>query len=84
MPKEKVCSRRQLIVAENQRRLRDMHPRAPEICEKTLTVKGLLAICEPPTFVVDDGEELAYLCARCKDEVGGALERSGAKVTPLK
>lgn len=82
--REKICSRRQVIVAENHRRLRDMHPRAPEVDEKTLTIKGLLAICEPPTFVADDGEELAYLCARCKTEVGGSLEHQGMKITRLK
>jgi hypothetical protein len=80
---EKVCSRRSRIARENERRLRDMHPKAPEIDEKTLTVKGLLAICEPPKFVADDGEELAYLCERCRKEIGGSLEAQGAKIRPI-
>ena len=82
--KKKVCSRRKTIVAENHRRLRDMHPRTPQINEKTLTIEGLIVICEEPMYVADDGEELAYLCARCKAEVGGSLESQGAKITRLK
>jgi hypothetical protein len=84
LEREKVCSRRLSIVRENQKRLSDMHPKAPEIDEKTMTIKGLLPICEAPAFVVDDGDELAYLCTRCKKDVGGALEKQGAKITPLK
>jgi len=81
---EKVCSRRLSIARENERRLHDMHPRAPEIDEKTLHIKGLIPICEAPTYVADDGEELAYLCARCKVDVGGSLEQQGAKITLIK
>ena len=80
---EKVCSRKQSIARENERRLRDMHPRAPEIDEKTLTIKGLIVICDPPKFVADDGDELAYLCERCRKEVGGSLEAQGAKIRPI-
>jgi hypothetical protein len=80
---EKVCSRKSLIARENQRRLAEMHPRTPEIDEKTLTVKGLLPICEPSKFVADDGEELAYLCERCRKDIGGSLEAQGTKIRPI-
>lgn len=80
---EQVCSRRQSIARENERRLKDMHPRAPEIDEKTFTIKGLIIICDSPKYVADDGEELAYLCERCRKEVGGSLEARGAKIRPI-
>ena len=86
-------------MAENRRRLEDMHPKAPKIDEKSLHIEGLIPICEPPIFVVTDDRPTdddllseddqvsyvgAYLCARCKVDVGGALEKQGAKITRLK
>ena len=78
--REKVCSRRFVIVRENEKRLQEMHPKAPEIDEKTMFIKGLIPICEDPTFLVEDEDGLAYLCARCKVDVGGSLEMQGAKI----
>ncbi|MGH9917383.1 MAG: hypothetical protein ACRD6W_00710 [Nitrososphaerales archaeon] len=60
-----------------------MHPHAPKIDEKTWKIEGLIDICDPPTFVVDDGEELAYLCNRCRKEVGKSLESQGAIIRPI-
>jgi hypothetical protein len=82
---EKVCSRRNAIVQENERRLKTMHPRAPEIDEETLTIKGLIEVCEAPVFMISDNPlfEGTYLCARCRKDVGGALEAKGAKIRPL-
>jgi len=87
--KKKVCSRRKTIVAENNRRLKEMHPRTPKIDEKTLTIEGLIPICEEPLYVVEHWDQRArddvtYLCARCKVDVGGSLESQGAKITRLK
>jgi hypothetical protein len=80
---EKVCTRQSTIAEENRKRLREMHPRVPEIDEKTMTIKGLLITCESPTYVVggvvDLDDDQKYLCARCKKEIGGALEKNGAK-----
>lgn len=97
--KEKTCARRKAIVAENRRRLEDMHPKAPKVSEKTLTIEGLIPICEPPVFVVTDDRPTdddllvaddqvsyvgAYLCARCKLDVGGALEKQGATIKKIR
>ena len=65
-----------------------MHPRVPELDEKTMTIKGLLITCDTPTYLVGGIEDLSenekFLCARCKKEIGGALEKNGAKISKLK
>ena len=85
---EKICSRAATIAEENRKRLRDMHPRVPELDEKTMTIKGLLITCDTPTYTVggirDLDEDMKFLCNRCKKEIGGALEKNGAKISKLK
>ncbi len=82
----------------------DMHPKSPAIDEKTLTIKGLIVVCDDPSFLVDkngltsaqtdltldpedadllEEEKPIYLCTRCKAEIGGALEKRGAKIRRL-
>jgi hypothetical protein len=84
--REISCARRTAIAKQNMKILNDMHPKVPVIVEKTQTIKGLMVICDTPTFELlhqSQKEPFGYLCKRCKIEIGGLFEEQGHKIRPI-